>query len=184
MNKLDVSSQYLCEKCGDTLGDKSNLQEHMMNCNNTNLDEVRTQSLKCDHCEETFHSKEELNKHSCQTVKNVHGEYVCNKCSLNVISLEDLNRHREQCHAENEILSNFKCEFCQNDFGSVEEMDQHKESCHKTNLILRSFKCNECNKSLRNEVDLENHKKSKHEASVQKTKQNILARNAIKCLNP
>ncbi|CAG9809327.1 unnamed protein product [Chironomus riparius] len=145
---------YICDKCGDSIKYRKNLELHMKN------NHLR-KSYKCSNCSEVFKSKIRYKAHSLQAhgVKQriaveIFECAVCNK-KFDIKSIYEAHK------LSHENTRPQVCKICNASFKSIGNLKRH-------NLIHiddRNFLCDLCPKSFKSENALKIHKNAVH-ASV------------------
>ncbi|XP_040563898.1 uncharacterized protein [Lepeophtheirus salmonis] len=81
------------------------------------------QMIKCDKCEKSFKSAENLRNHM------VRSHLTCSICAKNCKTFVDLDKHHEESHS---------CSVCKKLFISKEKIEKHKEDIHKICQVCSS----------------------------------------------
>ena len=150
-----------CNRCDDTVNDKSDLREHLDRVHNIKLkkfahfeDSTRV-ILQCKECDYSSHRLDTLRKHIRTHLPNFDPCYICGRIPKSVGALI---RHVEK-HTEHpsvyEKVGKRQCSTCKKKF-PVETFDDH--TCETT-----TFVCNICGKVYESKSGLFTHHKYEHE---------------------
>ncbi|XP_033479000.2 uncharacterized protein LOC117254716 [Epinephelus lanceolatus] len=170
-NQHDLG-QYICSKCGKSLGSWLELKAHKkthavegltcLACDKQFKEksalvshlklhkkvQSNPQSLICGDCGKVFGRMYHLKRHIVTHRKATNGEcYTCPDCQRNFAFPEDLNKHLEIHVKEN----NGTCSKCDETFSSPEELEKHMEVHNKI------YACSICGKKFKVEYALKKH---------------------------
>ncbi|CAJ1053979.1 zinc finger protein 665-like [Xyrichtys novacula] len=172
-NQHDLG-QYICTKCGKSLGSWLELKEHRkthavegltcLACDKQFKEKAELvrhlkvhkkvtnpRSLICGDCGKVFGRMYHLKRHLMSHRKAANVEsYTCPDCQKTFAFPEDLNKHLEVHVKEN----NGTCPKCNRKFSSPEELEAHMGEHEKT------YPCNTCGKKFKVEYALKKHEQS------------------------
>ncbi|XP_075947647.1 uncharacterized protein LOC142949720 [Anarhichas minor] len=172
LRKQHGLGQYICEKCGKSLGSWLELKAHKkthavegltcLACDKQFKEKAALvshlklhkkvqsspRSLVCSDCGKVFGRMYHLKRHIVTHRKATNGEaYTCPDCQKNFAFPEDLNKHLEIHVKEN----NGTCPKCNETFSSPEGLETHM-GVHE-----KSYACNTCGKKFKVEYALKKH---------------------------
>uniref|UniRef100_A0A8C2WBI2 C2H2-type domain-containing protein n=1 Tax=Cyclopterus lumpus TaxID=8103 RepID=A0A8C2WBI2_CYCLU len=164
LRKQHGLGQYICDKCGKSLGSWLELKAHKkthavegltcLSCDKQFKEKAALvshlklhkkvqsspRSLVCSDCGKRFGRMYHLKRHIVTHRKATDGEvYACPDCQKTFAFPEDLNKHLEIHVKEN----NGTCPKCNETFGSPEELETHM-GVHE-----KSYACNTCGKKFK-----------------------------------
>ncbi|XP_074521482.1 uncharacterized protein LOC141787122 [Halichoeres trimaculatus] len=172
-NQHDLG-QYICTKCGKSLGSWLELKEHKkthavegltcLACDKQFKEKAELvshlkvhkkvtnpRSLACGDCGKVFGRMYHLKRHLMSHRKAAKGEcYTCPDCQKIFAFPEDLNKHLEIHVKEN----NGTCPKCNSKFNSPEDLEAHMGEHEK------SYPCSTCGKKFKVEYALKKHEQS------------------------
>uniref|UniRef100_A0A0A1X3N9 Zinc finger protein weckle n=1 Tax=Zeugodacus cucurbitae TaxID=28588 RepID=A0A0A1X3N9_ZEUCU len=134
---------FICEECGEIMGSKSTLRDHMYT--HTNY-----APFECKDCGKCFKQKTRLKIHM-----DIHGEkHICVECGLQLSSRATLYSH-SLVHSD---VTPHKCDYCGRAFKRSKTLKNH--------LILHTglkpYSCDFCDKTFSNGTSCRTHKKRVH----------------------
>ena len=147
-NENDQAPSVKYDQC-DYEGTYNNLLAHKNN-------KHRVESIKCSLCEETFHSKANLNRHTQSKHKDL-SPFECPICYKGFTRKDILKRHMKVIHFTKTTTSSksseekFPCDFCKKHFCNSQNLKRHHKNVHFIVSDTR-FQNNE-NKSSKNNVN-------------------------------
>ncbi|XP_068444594.1 zinc finger protein 420-like [Clinocottus analis] len=172
LRKQHGLGQYICDKCGESLGSWLELKAHKkthavegltcLACDKQFKEKAALvshlklhkkvsagpRSLVCSDCGKVFGRMYHLKRHIVTHRKATNGEvYMCPDCQKNFAFSEDLNKHMEIHVKENSGT----CPKCNETFGSPEALETHMEVHEK------SYACKTCGKKFKVEYALKKH---------------------------
>ena len=127
-----------------------------LNIGMLNPNVILEETHKCDHCEESFTSSENLDMH----IKAVHEgiyKFKCGMCEKSFIFKGNLKKHIEIVH---EGKKNFRCDICGKFFTQAGNLRTHVKSIHEG---IKDHKCKTCGKCYSEVRFLQKHISSVHE---------------------
>lgn len=172
-NQHDLG-QYICTKCGKSLGSWLELKDHKkthavegltcLACDKQFKEKAELvshlkvhkkitnpRSLVCGDCGKVFGRMYHLKRHLMSHRRSAKGEcYTCPDCQKTFAFPEDLNKHLEIHVKEN----NGTCPKCNVKFSSLEALEAHMGEHEK------SYPCNTCGKKFKVEYALKKHEQS------------------------
>ncbi|XP_018795220.1 PREDICTED: zinc finger protein 699-like isoform X2 [Bactrocera latifrons] len=133
----------ICEKCGEIMGSKDTLRDHMHTHSNY-------APFECKVCGKCFKQKTRLMKHM-----DIHGaKHICVECGLQLSSRATLYSHS---FVHSDVMPH-KCDYCGRAFKRSKTLKNH--------LILHTglkpYSCDFCNKTFSNGTSCRTHKKHVH----------------------
>ncbi|XP_054744928.1 zinc finger protein weckle-like [Anastrepha obliqua] len=136
-------SAFICEKCGEIMGSKTALRDHMLTHSNY-------APFECKVCGKCFKQKKRLKIHM-----DIHGDkHICNECGLQLSSRSTLYFH-SMVHSD---AMPHKCDYCGRAFKRAKTLKNH--------LILHTglkpYSCDFCDKTFSNTTSCRTHKKNLH----------------------
>lgn len=143
---------YICDKCGEEIKFRKNLQKHMK-------DKHTRKNYNCSHCVNTFFkSRRQFKLHALE----IHGikeriafeKYCCRVCDKKF----DIKSIYETHKLSHENIRPQKCDKCNRSFKSVGNLKRHQV----THIEVRNFLCDNCAKSFKSKAALKIHKDSVH----------------------
>ncbi|XP_037621469.1 zinc finger protein 585B-like [Sebastes umbrosus] len=172
LRKQHGLGQYICDKCGKSVGSWLELKAHKrthavegltcLACDKQFKEkaalvshlkvhkkvQASPRSLVCGDCGKVFGRMYHLKRHIVTHRKATNGEvFTCPDCQKNFAFPEDLNKHLEIHVKEN----NGTCPKCNETFSSPEELETHM-GVHE-----KSYACNTCGKKFKVEYALKKH---------------------------
>uniref|UniRef100_A0A034WAM0 Zinc finger protein weckle n=1 Tax=Bactrocera dorsalis TaxID=27457 RepID=A0A034WAM0_BACDO len=134
---------FICEKCGEIMGSKDTLRDHMHTHSNF-------APFECKVCGKCFKQKTRLMKHM-----DIHGaKHICVECGLQLSSRATLYSHS---FVHSDVMPH-KCDYCGRAFKRSKTLKNH--------LILHTglkpYSCDFCDKSFSNGTSCRTHKKHVH----------------------
>uniref|UniRef100_A0A3B3C1N1 C2H2-type domain-containing protein n=1 Tax=Oryzias melastigma TaxID=30732 RepID=A0A3B3C1N1_ORYME len=133
---------YICEECGKSFGDWSQLGVHMITHTGEKL-------FSCKECDTRFSRKSNLKKH--MTTHTGEKPFSCKECNTSFIQRFDLKRHMRTHTGEKP----FSCKECNKSFSQISHLKTHM----RTHTGEKPFTCTECDKSFSIECNLKTHMK-------------------------
>eukprot|EP00092_Neocalanus_flemingeri_P038812 GFUD01042255.1.p1 GENE.GFUD01042255.1~~GFUD01042255.1.p1 ORF type:complete len:297 (+),score=16.53 GFUD01042255.1:60-950(+) len=108
-----------CELCDIVITFKRNLGRHMKSAHG-----ISTNTFSCDHCNISFKSNYDLNRHLMKSCPRNH-KYKCNKCDKKFASIEQLNSHKKS-----NCKMKYSCDLCNQYFKRANQLSLHKVQDH------------------------------------------------------
>lgn len=148
----EVPTRYVCEQCGATFKQTSNLRYHMRTRHPTEEDlkhkEVIKERLECEICKKFFNSQYTLKYHKLR----IHADdkqYECKICGRRVAKQFMLDQHM-LVHSEDKTA----CKFCGREFVRKYQVEAHIKAVHQK---LKPFQCPHCSESFASRKTLRHH---------------------------
>lgn len=150
---METPNQYVCEQCGATFKQSSNLRYHMKSRHPTEEDLKRKEllpkdRLECEECKKSFHSQYTLKYHKLR----VHADekkFECKICGRRVAKQFMLDSHM-LVHSEQKLA----CKFCGREFVRKYQVEAHIRAVHQK---LKPFQCSHCSESFASRKTLRHH---------------------------
>lgn len=119
-------TKYKCPNCFMQFGRKNNFLQHKKQCAVRMLEQLASQSIKCEcpECGELLDNGLLLTDH----VQTNHQMTVCIICVKTFLNEYELNSHKLTTHPES-TLSNHPCLHCVKSYSSPEGLKRHMENC-------------------------------------------------------
>lgn len=148
----EVPTRYVCEQCGATFKQTSNLRYHMRTRHPTEddlkLKEIIKERLECEICKKFFNSQYTLKYHKLR----IHADdkkYECKICGRRVAKQFMLDQHM-LVHSEDKTA----CKFCGREFVRKYQVEAHIKAVHQK---LKPFQCPHCSESFASRKTLRHH---------------------------
>lgn len=150
---IETPHQYVCEQCGSTFKQSSNLRYHMKTRHPTEEDLKRKEllpkdRLECEECKKSFHSQYTLKYHKLR----VHADekkFECKVCGRRVAKQFMLDSHM-LVHSDQKMA----CKFCGREFVRKYQVEAHIKAVHQK---LKPFQCPHCSESFASRKTLRHH---------------------------
>ncbi|XP_073831792.1 uncharacterized protein [Musca autumnalis] len=148
----EVPTRYVCEQCGATFKQTSNLRYHMRTRHPTEddlkLKEIIKERLECEICKKFFNSQYTLKYHKLR----IHADdkkYECKICGRRVAKQFMLDQHM-LVHSEDKTA----CKFCGREFVRKYQVEAHIKAVHQK---LKPHQCPHCSESFASRKTLRHH---------------------------
>ncbi|KAM7346817.1 uncharacterized protein ACRADG_006589 [Cochliomyia hominivorax] len=150
---IEAPHQYVCEQCGATFKQSSNLRYHMKTRHPTEEDLKRKQllpkeRLECEECKKLFHSQYTLKYHKLR-VHAAEKKFECKICGRRVAKQFMLDSHM-LVHSDQKLA----CKFCGREFVRKYQVEAHIRAVHQK---LKPFQCPHCSESFASRKTLRHH---------------------------
>ncbi|XP_012161950.1 zinc finger protein 470 isoform X3 [Ceratitis capitata] len=148
-----------CAKCEKHFSTATNLQRHIKQCHNADLEfssvikssTSQYEGFMCAHCPRKYRSKYALIKHLRVHAVMEDRPYSCLDCEMHFKHFSELDRHDLQHHA---TVRPYRCDECYKDFSTKTALKIHG---HVHEVNGRNFRCPKCNLRFKFEKSLNLH---------------------------
>ena len=138
------------------------MKVHMKNIHKVNIKKKLTMKFKCDACDCTYTTKQNLHIH----IKGKHMKikaFKCKDCSKNFTTKQLMEGHHKRVHLLIKPSKRYTCHECGTSFNQNKEMESHLNRVH---LNVRPYKCNLCEKSYFSDPVLKRHIQIIHKGKI------------------